>query len=186
MVVSVRVWLPNILRVLACLVLHILPAICATVTIDNTDVNIVYAGTWSFTTIAGDPQEKNYMGTLSYSNISGSTATYVFTGTAVSVFGGFGPDGTYRMQSQYTIDRGSPTVLTPPREVKVEQHRVLFFTSPQLSLSEHTLVIENRGEQFFFDYLQFDTSDESASTTSSPIEPPSSAPASSAINSILL
>ena len=89
------------------------------------------------------------------------------------------------MQSQYTVDRGSPTVLTPPREVKVEQHRVLFFTSPQLSLSEHTLVIENRGEQFFFDYLQFDTSDESASTTSSPIEPPSSAPASSAINSIV-
>ncbi|KAI0327424.1 hypothetical protein GY45DRAFT_1327650 [Cubamyces sp. BRFM 1775] len=170
---------------LASLVLHVSLAICAKVTIDNTDSSIRYFGQWSRTTIAGDPQEKNYMGTLSYSNVSGSTATYTFTGTAISVFGGFGPDGTYKMQSQYTIDDGSPTVFTPPSEVKVEQHRVLFFESPQLSPSQHVLVIKNLGEQFFFDYLKFNSLDESTSATNPPTVSGNSMITSQAINTTI-
>lgn len=51
----------------------------AILTIDDADPRIQYTGAWVPNT-GGDPQQLNYMATLTYSNVTGTVASFQFTG----------------------------------------------------------------------------------------------------------
>ncbi len=51
----------------------------AILTIDDADPRIQYTGAWVPNT-GGDPQQLNYMATLTYSNVTGTIASFQFTG----------------------------------------------------------------------------------------------------------
>lgn len=159
--------------------------------VDNADPTIQYKGAWTAQT--GLNNADYYAGTIVYANVSGATATLVFTGKSpfrcllshtdlhrhpsvigigncVKVFGAIvAPPGTYNMLSTYTIDGGPPTVFQPPSEITTPMYNQLFFGSGTISYGLHTIVVKNMGEQFWLDTIVFDVPD--------PI--PSSVPSSS-------
>lgn len=77
-------------------------------------------------------------------------------GTSVSVYGALLPVGTFTRISQYTIDGQNTTVYNPPETIASEQHRVQFYDSGTLPFGQHTLTIENLGEEYWFDFIKAD------------------------------
>ena len=71
------------------------------------------------------------------------------------------------MQSLYSVDGQPPFTFIPNRDVPTAIHQSLFYSSPQLSYGEHTLVVTNLGEQLFLDF--FDTQDQPEQTSLSTI-----------------
>ncbi|OJT06828.1 hypothetical protein TRAPUB_2345 [Trametes pubescens] len=136
----------------------------AILTIDDADPRIQYTGAWVPNT-GGDPQQLNYMATLTYSNVTGTIASFQFTGSAVAVYGAFGPVGTFDMRSEYSIDRGPPTVFLPPNDIAAVAHRRQFFASGEIKYGPHVLTIENMGEQFWLDYIQVEVPDDVGTTS---------------------
>ncbi|KAI1788038.1 hypothetical protein LXA43DRAFT_670403 [Ganoderma leucocontextum] len=146
----------------------------ATITVDDGDPGIQYHGTWVHNLI-NDPKDLNYGGSVTFTNVSGSTATYKFTGesesgraphgeiehtrtgttagTAIAVFGAFEVAGTFSMHSTYSIDGGPATDFIPASTTVRAAYRQKFFQSGTLSDGEHTLVIANVGRELWLDYL---------------------------------
>ncbi|KAJ3011435.1 hypothetical protein NUW54_g2173 [Trametes sanguinea] len=131
------------------------PTVCLAVlscdVIDNSDPHILYEGLWTPYTQLGSAED--HQGTLAFSNESQATATFQFTGTSVAVYGAVKPVGMWQMQSVYFLDALGNGTYQPNPVVSSEQHHVLFYASHQLAYGPHTLVIENEGEQFWFDYI---------------------------------
>ncbi|KAH9851552.1 hypothetical protein C2E23DRAFT_229419 [Lenzites betulinus] len=126
--------------------------------VDNADPTIQYKGAWTAQT--GLDNTDYYAGTIVYANVSGATATLVFTGNCVKVFGAIvAPPGTYNTLSTYTIDGGPPTVFQPPSEITTPMYNQLFFGSGTISYGLHTIVVKNMGEQFWLDTIVFDVPD---------------------------
>ncbi|KAI0661043.1 hypothetical protein C8Q70DRAFT_760904 [Cubamyces menziesii] len=127
--------------------------VAATVLIDNADPRVQYGGDWQ----QGAATADDYMSTLAFSEWNSATATIVFTGTSVSVFGALKPVGTWNIHSAYSVDGAlmSPYINTNP--LSGEQHHVQFFSQGGLSDGTHTLTIENMGQQFWFDYVAVET-----------------------------
>lgn len=146
---------------------------------DSETLLINYRGPWesSPSILFTDPEKLNYLGTLTYSNLSGAVANFVFSGTVdtlsgvqgstlnmlallgtrVSVYGALFPVGTFNRTSQYLIDgQNFTTVYAPPRTISSEQHRVLFYDSGPLPFGQHTLTIENLGVEYWFDFIKAD------------------------------
>ncbi|KAM5546328.1 hypothetical protein V8D89_000454 [Ganoderma adspersum] len=122
-----------------------------TITVDDGDPSIEYHGAWTH-----DPwgnQSVNYGSSVTFTNSSGSTATYRFQGTAIAVFGTFEMSGTFNVHSSYSIDGGAPTDFVPADTFVSFQYNQKFFQSDTLPDEEHTLVITNLGEEFWLDYL---------------------------------
>lgn len=71
------------------------------------------------------------------------------------------------MLSTYTIDGGPPTVFQPPSEITTPMYNQLFFASGTLSYGLHTIVVQNIGEQFWFDSIVFDVPDPIPTSTTS-------------------
>ncbi|KAH9474992.1 hypothetical protein JR316_0012091 [Psilocybe cubensis] len=121
-------------------------------TYDDRDPSVVYSG--------GDWQkggtENEYFQTTSYvRNATGSTATFKFTGTSVSVFGTLDSADLGRGTpiSSYRIDNGQPVIYTGPTPDS-EQYKQQFFQSPTLPPGPHTLVIVVQSEAgYYLDYF---------------------------------
>ncbi|KAI0760913.1 hypothetical protein BD413DRAFT_617434 [Trametes elegans] len=169
-------------------VLGILPALtlvflgilgdCATI-IDSADPRIQYNTAWQLQ--QGD--ERDYDGTLSFSNEASATATVRFTGTSITVYGALKPVGLWNMHSLYYLDGANlPASFQPPTQVSAEGHQVKFYSSGPLPDGEHTLVIGNMGQQFWFDYVEIDGSSGQSATTPAP-EQPTTAPADPSMTS---
>ncbi|TBU55954.1 hypothetical protein BD310DRAFT_932577 [Dichomitus squalens] len=122
-----------------------------TVKVDDWDPGIQWHGAW--TGLENQPAAA-WEQTLHWGNLSGSSVTFIFTGTSVKVFGAFKPVGTWDMESQYTIDDGEPNTFLPTSEVSQEAYGQTFFDSGVLTRGEHTLVITNFGSQLWIDYFQ--------------------------------
>ncbi|KAI0708219.1 hypothetical protein C8Q76DRAFT_799515 [Earliella scabrosa] len=122
-------------------------------TVDDADPRIQYHGPWTKNPI-DDPKHVNSMGTLSLSNVSQTTATFVFHGVKkIAVFGALPVAGTFIMKSQYSIDGKVLETFMPPSTISRAEYRRMFFSSGTLSLGEHTLEIRNLGEAFYLDYF---------------------------------
>lgn len=81
---------------------------------------------------------------------------FTFLGTSISVYGALFPAGTFNRVSKYTIDGKNSTVYNPPGTISSEQHRVQFYDSGTLPFGQHTLTIENLGEEYWFDFIKAD------------------------------
>ncbi|EJF57041.1 hypothetical protein DICSQDRAFT_129718 [Dichomitus squalens LYAD-421 SS1] len=121
-----------------------------TVKVDDWDPGIQWHGAWT----GLENQPAAWEQTLHWGNLSGSSVTFIFTGTSVKVFGAFKPVGTWDMESQYTIDDGEPNTFLPTSEVSQEAYGQTFFDSGVLTRGEHTLVVTNFGSQLWIDYFQ--------------------------------
>ncbi|TBU22397.1 hypothetical protein BD311DRAFT_145029 [Dichomitus squalens] len=140
------------------------------VTIDDSDPRIQYGGAW-IPNPGSDPQMNNFDGTLTFTNVSGSTATVSFTGSAVAVYGAFEP-GTFNVLSSYAVDDGASTVFQPATTNTQWLYRRPFFQSGPISDGQHTLVITNLGNRFWFDFIQVEV-DAADASTSTPMQSPS-------------
>ncbi|KAI9063306.1 hypothetical protein FKP32DRAFT_748040 [Trametes sanguinea] len=119
--------------------------------IDNVDPQIQYQGTWVFETIYGGSPD--YNGTLAHTNETQASVTFHFTGSSVAVYGAIKPVGTWDILSAYCLDDVPMGVYKPDPSVQAERDRVLFYASGPLGPGNHTLVVENMGEQFWLDYI---------------------------------
>ncbi|OSD04187.1 hypothetical protein PYCCODRAFT_130541 [Trametes coccinea BRFM310] len=167
-------------------------ALSQCVFIDDTDPQIQYQGKWVFVSSSG--MKDDYQGTLVHSTDPQTSATIRFTGTegsSIAVYGALEPTGDWSIVSAYTLDSVPMGVYQPDKVVLDEEHRVLFFASGPLGAGNHTLVIENLGDQFWLDYIGLGGPDDNpanpcpdpsldnlpgsgGSSSSSPLLPPSS------------
>lgn len=75
--------------------------------------------------------------------------------------GTLGHPGDTISSSSYTIDGGTPTIVSLP-VVTAITYAINFYTSNQLSNSDHTLTIKNLGNFFWLDYLEVTVPDPSS------------------------
>ncbi|PIL28496.1 hypothetical protein GSI_08534 [Ganoderma sinense ZZ0214-1] len=144
--------------------------------VGNNDPGIQYSGAWVRKSFSDDPTLEALIGT----NVSGSTASYNFKGTGISVYGAFPLVGTFSLHSSYSIDKGKATVYLPPDTIKSPTFHQPFFQSDTLPNEEHTLVITNAGEEYWLLYLYVTQSASSSSTTTAgPTTTPKAEPTSS-------
>ncbi|KAI0628823.1 hypothetical protein C8Q77DRAFT_341865 [Trametes polyzona] len=150
-----------------------MPVNAATERIDNTDPRVFYSGTWTHLPAFADPSQNNYNGTLALTTASGAFATIMFNATKVSVYGMLANTTTVQMKSRYSLDQRLPEYYEPPQDIgALPEYQVLFWQSANLALYEHTLRVENNGDQFWLDYLEVEVPDRIASA---PTTTPSSA-----------
>ena len=95
------------------------------------------------------------------------------------MFGAFEVVGTFDMHSTYSIDSGTPTDFLPAETVVRPLYRQKFYQSGMLSNGDHTLVITNAAQEFWFDYVEVTQLSASTTTAASavpqkPQTPPSS------------
>ena len=135
----------------------------AVITADDSDPGIQYRGTWTHN--PWGRQDVNHWSTVTFTNASGSTATYTFQGdwegvepcdttltdlhittntarTAIAAFGAFEMSGTFNVHSSYSVGGG------PSTDFVQYEYGQKFFQSDTLPDEEHTLVITNLGEEF--------------------------------------
>ncbi|GJE87524.1 hypothetical protein PsYK624_036070 [Phanerochaete sordida] len=170
--------------------------------VDDTDPSISYSSGWLRVTT-----DAEYNDTKTGANAAGMTATFVFNGTEIEVYGSLGSWDVYGVPvSTYEIDGlpGTQTTYTAPLITPgTFSSHVLFYRSPPLSAAEHTLVITDTNgtapSVYWLDYIiyapssgvalaatsssQGSTSQTSSSTSSSSLAASSSTTSSSSSSS---
>ncbi|KIP10385.1 hypothetical protein PHLGIDRAFT_240263 [Phlebiopsis gigantea 11061_1 CR5-6] len=168
------------------LLLHPLPSRMAqynstALVVDDRNSSIVYTSGWLEVSTTAE-----YEQTRSGANKGGMTATFVFTGTGVEVYGSQGSYDVYGVPvSSYEID-GLPDTrvqyTAPVIDPGSFTSHTLFYRSPPLSAAEHTLVITNINgtapSVLWLDYIVY-TPSAATSSASSASSPASSSSASS-------
>ncbi|KAG6819822.1 hypothetical protein H0H93_008232 [Arthromyces matolae] len=147
-----------------------------TITIDDRNPSITYEGHW---VQSGTSNEYDGTTTGSVEGFANATATFTF----IAVFGTIGAPA----QSTYAIDGTILLKLTSPDDLSDIHYQQTFFTSPQLSPGQHTLVITSllASAPLWIDYLEYTSvavgslkpptaSDPSTTTTSKSSSSPSS------------
>lgn len=136
-----------------------------TLIVDDSDATqITYTGDWFAST---SPSEFNH--TSHGTRDEGATATFVFNGTGVAVFGTIEPtDGN--PTSTYVID-GSiiPSTFTA-NSTSTPLYQQLFYKSPTLQAGQHTLVVTSTGDPIFsIDFISYSKpADPSLTTMATP------------------
>ncbi|KAF7316060.1 hypothetical protein MIND_00124000 [Mycena indigotica] len=133
--------------------------------IDDRDSSILYTPAWITRDTDGSPRGKpqEFAGTNSQSVAPGSTASFTFTGTQISVFGTLAD--ARQALLQFTIDG----IVTPLLLLGVNPpfHR-LVFNSVILPRKQHVLVIQDNTlgpSSFSLDYIIYKTDNRDASQT---------------------
>ncbi|KAJ7635050.1 hypothetical protein FB45DRAFT_744550, partial [Roridomyces roridus] len=107
--------------------------------LDNADPLVHYAGSW---TTAGGSEE--FQATTAVSVTQGSTASLSFTGSSIGVYGTLGPvSGPSNTTMGFVVDNNKAFSgsFTAPANLGAAIHHNIFWQSPTLTDSEHTLVI---------------------------------------------
>ncbi|PPQ74316.1 hypothetical protein CVT24_000568 [Panaeolus cyanescens] len=96
-----------------------------TTQIDNYDPRVLYRGSWS-----RHPNGRAFNQTITLARAINTTATLVFTGNSVAVYGELGPYPPTAVPpvTKYEIDDGDPVIFAPPSPTKTLD-RLLFFQS---------------------------------------------------------
>jgi len=119
--------------------------------LDDRDPAVVYSSGWLR---AGSSNEFN--ATTSYANDPGLTASLVFQGIQVFVYGTLGPRNAQRLspQSSYSVDGSTPVTYQAVQNPSV-QYSVRFYVSPLLPNGQHTLSVTNliTSDSLFLDYF---------------------------------
>ncbi|KAI9059991.1 hypothetical protein FKP32DRAFT_1077820 [Trametes sanguinea] len=128
--------------------------------VDDADPRIVVSDNWGVSSIS-----YAYDGTLHGASVADATATFTFTGTAVSVVGGIGAVSEYGWpSSSYAIDGkvvGTFDLVTDGHmdDYNAFSYNYTYFTSPVLSPGKHTLVVTTLNgtspNTYWLDYIRF-------------------------------
>ncbi|OSC96382.1 hypothetical protein PYCCODRAFT_1472669 [Trametes coccinea BRFM310] len=139
--------------------------------VDDDDSRIVVSDNWGVSSIS-----YAYDGTLHGASVADATATFTFTGTAVSVVGGIGAVSEYGWpSSSYAIDGkvvGTYNLVTDGQLDDYNQfaYNFTYFNSPVLSAGKHTLVITTlngtKPNTYWLDYIRFLPPGSTGSTSS--------------------
>ncbi|KAF9242623.1 hypothetical protein BU15DRAFT_72733 [Melanogaster broomeanus] len=134
--------------------------------VDDRDPRITYTGAWFLG--GGDPEYDN---TTHGTNVSGSSASFNFTGTSISVFGTVGPIDFWHVDvgssiSIYNLDYFPPVTFRAPALNSASYH-YQFYTSPPLEDGLHYLAVTsvNMSSVLWLDYFQYTPSSNSSSTS---------------------
>ncbi|EPQ52357.1 hypothetical protein GLOTRDRAFT_132471 [Gloeophyllum trabeum ATCC 11539] len=133
-------------------------------TIDDTNPDLHYSPGW-FT--AGNATTE-YNGTTHGTVTFGSTMTFTFVGSAITVYGTVGPT---KSTSSYNLDDLPAYVHSAP-EPPSPVYRQVFYQSPVLPFGEHMLIMQKTtrdNSYLWLDFLEYNATEPSApSTTSAP------------------
>ncbi|OBZ65289.1 hypothetical protein A0H81_14704 [Grifola frondosa] len=157
--------------------------------VDDSDPRITYVGDWMSTSL---PRNQDvYNSTMTFTVEAGASASFSFTGTAISIYSVYQPTNAtaYTVNATYIIDGlfvSSYFTPTPTSaEILVD---MLVFTSSPLPDAQHTLLITNYGDLYLLDYLEVAIPDSTSNPSnywSSTLNPPaSSSDRSSATNQV--
>ncbi|KAJ6469817.1 hypothetical protein C8R45DRAFT_425582 [Mycena sanguinolenta] len=130
-----------------------------TAIVDDRDPLIQYAGTWSQ---AGASEE--FDSTTTFSVTTGSTATFPFVGTSVTVYGTIGAHNVTPQASwSFAVDGTVTGTYNPPANMTSDIHHQALWTTPSSSLANgsHSLVITQTTAEsvgvLFLDYIMWST-----------------------------
>ncbi|KAJ7439085.1 hypothetical protein FB451DRAFT_157305 [Mycena latifolia] len=122
--------------------------------VDERDLD--FAGTW---TDGGTPEE--FQNTTRWSAVQGSTASFSFVGTSVTVFGTIVDIHPPQATLTFLIDNSITGMYTPPDDLPENTHHQTLWSSPQLEDGAHRLVITQTAAQsvgiVFLDYIMWNT-----------------------------
>ncbi|KAF8215360.1 hypothetical protein K438DRAFT_1562073 [Mycena galopus ATCC 62051] len=127
--------------------------------VDDRDPLIKYTGTWGQ---AGSSEE--YSETTTFSVVPGSTATFPFTGSSVTVYGtiaanNFSTQATW----SFAVDSSVTGTYTPPANMTSDIHHQALWTTPASSIANgtHSLLITQTASSstqvLYLDYIIFTT-----------------------------
>ncbi|OCH93939.1 hypothetical protein OBBRIDRAFT_748654 [Obba rivulosa] len=154
------------------------------ITVDDAAPSVVYSNGWVLDT----PSSAEYNQTKHGATSAGLTATFKFTGTGVEVYGSLGSIDVYgRPVSSYSVDGVQQgTYQAPIINPGFAETNVLFFRSPLLGPTTHTLVVTNQNgtapSTLWLDYFVYTPSDDTASISVSPSHASQSALSSGSIS----
>ncbi|KAF8814290.1 hypothetical protein BYT27DRAFT_7179547 [Phlegmacium glaucopus] len=144
--------------------------------VDDQNPRIQYGGgtgTWVFKS-----RTDEFNGTIMLTRSGNATATLIFNGTGIAVYGRVdSPDGNSTV-STYAINNGTPTVFNaPPVPLTSVMTKVLFYSSPVLSPGEQTITVTNLNDNawFWLDYFNITVNQASIANPSS-VQPSSVQP----------
>ncbi|KAJ3505449.1 hypothetical protein NLJ89_g7412 [Agrocybe chaxingu] len=129
--------------------------------IDDTNTTLInYQGEWEL--VIGSTRQ--WEGTVHTTGQAGATATFSFRGYQLWIWGTIPPgDGTNIVD--ISLDEGSPNTTSRTSNVSASYNE-LYYESPLLPETYHTVVVTNRGSEangntlFLLDRFEFETSDE--------------------------
>ncbi|KAK7000361.1 hypothetical protein R3P38DRAFT_2561495 [Favolaschia claudopus] len=131
-----------------------------TAIIDDRDALIRYDGNWSET---GGADEFN--STMTWSAVQGASASFIFVGTSVTVFGTVAASDSPQASMTFLVDGIIGGTFTPPSNTTSTIHHEALWVSPALNDGSHTLVITQTAAQtqgeIFLDYIMYDTTSSS-------------------------
>ncbi|KAJ7198103.1 hypothetical protein GGX14DRAFT_374496 [Mycena pura] len=122
--------------------------------VDERDPLLHYTGSWQD---AGSAEEFN--GTTRYSTTQGSTVSFTFVGTSISVFGTVAKEPPPQASMEFMIDNSIQGTYTSPSDLTADVHHETLYTSPALSSGTHTLVITQTtalaAPVIYLDYIMY-------------------------------
>ncbi|KAJ7912897.1 hypothetical protein B0H13DRAFT_2005851 [Mycena leptocephala] len=134
--------------------------------VDDQDPLVQYAGTWNR---AGAAEE--FDSTTTWSATAGTTASFPFVGTSITVYGTVAAlNLSPQVSMSFVVDGSVTGTYTPPNNMTADIHHEPLWTSPSSSLNNdsHTLVIKQTaaasGGVIFLDYIIYSTTSTSVSS----------------------
>ncbi|KAJ7185332.1 hypothetical protein C8R46DRAFT_1060162 [Mycena filopes] len=126
------------------------------VIVDDRDAGVKYTGSWSQ---AGSSTE--FDGTTTCSSTQGTSASFTFVGSSVSVYGTVAAKNPPDAAMSFAVDKTVTGTFTPPSGMTADVHHQTLWASPALGNGTHTLVITQTQAQtacvLFLDYLMYQT-----------------------------
>ncbi|PFH48133.1 hypothetical protein AMATHDRAFT_66132 [Amanita thiersii Skay4041] len=125
------------------------------VKVDDNDSIVEYSGNWT-----KDAHPSDFQSTTHFSQGSGSSASFSYFGTSVTVYGRVANTSTSQSlpAAVFTVDDGVPTAfnpITPPQESTLFQ--VPLYRSPDLPLGPHTVKVQSRDNlPVYLDFFMFE------------------------------
>ncbi|KAJ7077986.1 hypothetical protein B0H15DRAFT_1025959 [Mycena belliarum] len=123
--------------------------------VDERDPLVRYTGTWND---AGAPLE--FKGTTRWSSVQGSTASFSFVGTSVTVFGTVAAVNPPQAALSFLVDKTVAGSFAP-EGLTADVHHTALWASPPLADGPHTLVVTQTAAQaagvLFLDYIMWNT-----------------------------
>ncbi|KAI0789787.1 hypothetical protein C8Q75DRAFT_733573 [Abortiporus biennis] len=127
------------------------------VQVDDRDPSVIYTGEWF---LGGNPTQE-FDGTTHGALTNGSTISYSFNGSSITVFGtvsGSPSPGSIPSTSSFSIDGSSPVFVTVPQPAD-PIYRHAYYVSPKLEDGEHTIIVTatntDISDILWFDYFEY-------------------------------
>ncbi|KAJ7047086.1 hypothetical protein C8F04DRAFT_1248118 [Mycena alexandri] len=129
--------------------------------VDDRDPGIQYVGTWNQ---AGSSEE--FDSTTTWSSTQGTSASFTFVGTSVTVFGTVAAKNPPDATLGFAVDKTTTGSFEPASGMTSDIHHQVLWASPSLANGTHTLVITQTEAQatgvIYLDYIMYETTSDTA------------------------